>query len=89
MALTGHKMRFILTPIAFANKCLSSAEQRHNSIEWEALGILYVVEKFHHYCFAAKVHIITDHKILVAMVRKDLVTLSQRLPCIMQQIHQY
>ena len=40
-----------LCPIAFASKSLTGAEQRYSNIEWEALGILHGLEKFHHYCF--------------------------------------
>ena len=38
---------------------LTRAEKRYSNIEREALGILYVLEKFHHYCFAREVS--TDH----------------------------
>ena len=41
----------ILSPIAFSNRCLTGPEQRYSNIEREALGILYDLEKFHHYCF--------------------------------------
>ena len=78
-----------LHPIAFASKSLTSAEQRYSNIEHEALGILHGLEKFHHYCFGREVLIITDHKLLVAMFRKDVVTLSQRIQCILLKIHQY
>ena len=40
-----------LTPIAFSSKSLTGAEKRYSDIEKEALGILYGLEKFHHYCF--------------------------------------
>ena len=52
----------ILHPISFASKSLTGAEYRYSNIEREALGILHGLEKFHHYCFARKVHIITNHK---------------------------
>ena len=53
------------------------------------LGILHSLEKFHHYCFTRDVNIITDHKLLVAIFKKDIVTLSQRIQCILLRIHQY
>ena len=40
-----------LCPIVFASKSLTGAEWRYSNIEWEVLGILHVLEKFHHYCF--------------------------------------
>ena len=55
----------------------------------EVLGILHGLEKFHHVCFGQEVLIITDHKPLVAMLKKDMATLSQCIQCIMLKIHQY
>ena len=43
----------------------------------------------HHYCFAREVNVITNHKPLVAIFKKDVVTLSQRIQCILLRIHQY
>ena len=60
----------ILRPIAFASKGLTSAEQRYSSIEREVLGLLHCLERFHHYCFAREVSIITDHKPLVEKFKK-------------------
>ena len=50
---------------------------------YEALGILHGLEKFHNYCFAREVYIITDHKPLVTILSKDVTMLSQWLQCIM------
>ena len=60
----------ILCPITFASKSLTGAEHRYSNIEREALGILHGLEKFHHYCFAREVHIITDHKPLIGYIQK-------------------
>ena len=79
----------ILQPIAFVSKSLTSADCRYSNIEWEALVILHGLEKIHHYCFARDVGIITDHKPLVAIFKKDVATLSQRIQCILLRIHQY
>ena len=72
----------ILHPITFASKSLMGAEHRYSNIECEALGILHGLEKFHHYCFGKEVLMITDHKPLVSMFKKDVATLSQ---CILLQ----
>ena len=63
--------------IAFACKSLSSMQWWYSNIEREALGILHGLEIFHPYCFTKEVHVITDHKLFVAMISKDVVTLSQ------------
>ena len=78
-----------LHPIAFTSKSLTGVEQRNSNIEWEALGILHGLEKFHHYCFGWEVLITTDHKPLVAMFKNDVATLSQCIQHIMLKIHQY
>ena len=59
-----------LFPIAFASKTLTDAECMYSNIEREALGILHGLEKFHHYCFAREVLIITDSKPLVAIFKR-------------------
>ena len=65
----------ILCPIAFASKSLMGTEWRYGNIEQEALGIVHGLEKFHHYCFSREVLIITNHKLLVSMFKKDAATL--------------
>ena len=79
----------ILCPIAFASKSLTGMECRYSNIKCKVLGILHGLEKFHHYCFSREVLIITDQKLLVSMFKKDIVTLSQCIQCILLKIHQY
>ena len=52
----------ILCPTVFGSKSLTGTEHRYSNTEREALGILHGLEKFHHYCFAKEVHVITDPK---------------------------
>ena len=79
----------ILCPIACVSKSLTHPEQRYSNIECEALGILHGLEKFHHYGFGREVLVITDHKWLVSIFKKDVATLSQRIEDILLKIHQY
>ena len=79
----------ILRPIAFASKSISSTEREYSNIEREALDKLYGLKKSYHYCCAREVIIITDHKPLVAIVKRDVETLSHRLQWILLRIHQY
>ena len=79
----------ILHPIAFASKSLTGTEHRYSNIKLEALGISHGLEKFHHYCFGREVLIITDHKLLVSIFKKDVATLSQCIQHILLKIHQY
>ena len=78
-----------LCPITFASKSLTGAEHRYSNIEREALGILHRLRMFYHYCFTREVHVITNHKPLVATFRKDVAMLSQCIQHILLKIHQY
>ena len=64
----------ILRPTAFASKSPTVVEKSYSNIEREALGILYSLEKFQHYCFLREVSIITDHKPFIAIFIKDIAT---------------
>ena len=79
----------ILCPITFVSKSLTGAEWRYSNIKCEALGTLHGLEKFHHYCFGREVLVITDHKLLVSIFKKDVATLSQRIQHSLLKIHQY
>ena len=79
----------ILHPISFVSKSLMGTECRYSNIKCEALGILHGLEEFHQYCFGREVLMITDHKPLVSMFKKDVATLSQCIQCILLKIHQY
>ena len=46
-------------------------------METEALGIPHDIEKFHHYCFIGKASVIIDHRLLMAIFKKDAVNLTQ------------
>ena len=78
----------ILCPIRFASKSITGAEHRYSNIEREALSILHGLKKFHQYCFAREVYIITNCKPLVAIFKKDVATLLQCIQCILLKIHQ-
>ena len=79
----------ILHPITFASKSFTGAKCRYSNVDMEALGILHGLKMFHHYCFAREVHIITNHKPLVAILKKDVASLLQCIQCILLKIHQY
>ena len=79
----------ILHPIAFTSKNLTDTECRYSNIERDVLGILHGLKKFHHYCFVREVYVITNHKPLVSIFKKDVATLSQWIQQIMLKVHQY
>ena len=71
--------------MAFISKSLTSADTHYINVEREVLGILNGLEKCHHYYFTCEVRMIMDHKLLIAICKKDVTSLSHRL----QRITQY
>ena len=77
------------TPITFASKSLTDTEHRHSNIERETLGILHGLKTFHHYCFAREVHVITDHKPLIAILKEPWQHYHSAYTIFYKKIHQY
>ena len=75
-----------LMPVAFASKTLTSPEHNYANIERELLGVVFGVQHFKHFTFGNEVHMITDHKPLVSLLKKSLVTFSSRLSRLMLKI---
>ena len=68
-----------LRPVAYASKTLTPCESNYSNIERELLGVLFSVLHFKHFTYGHKVHVITDHKPLVSLFRKSLMSASPRL----------
>ena len=75
-----------LMPVAFASKTLTSSERNYANIERELLGVVFGVQHFKHFTFGNVVHMITDHKPLVSLLKKSLVACSSRLSRLMLKI---
>ena len=60
--------------IVYGSKSLTSAETRYANIEHELLGVVGVLEKFHYFTFRCPVIILTNHKPLIAISKKVLVS---------------
>ena len=75
--------------VAFASKSLSATECRHANNECDLLAVLTGFKRFHYYTYGSAIHVITDHKILVNIIQKDLTEMPARLQRIVCQIHQY
>ena len=78
-----------LRPVVYASKTLTSCESNYSNIERELLGVLFSVLHFKHFTYGHKVHIITDHKPLVSLFRKSLMSASPRLSRMLLHILDY
>ena len=62
-------------PVAYASRALSQAERNYAQIENESLAICFGCDKFDQYIYGRrKVEIETDHKPLVTIFKKPLVS---------------
>lgn len=60
-------------PIYFANKRFSQAEQAYTTTEREALGMIFVVQKFCHYLLRNIFVFYVDHQALVHLINKVVI----------------
>ena len=68
-----------LYPIAYSNKTLTDAETRYANIECRLLVVVNGLEKFNYFTFGRPVTVLTDHKPLIAISKKSLVSAPPRL----------
>ena len=81
--------RSSLYPIAYGNKTLTSAKTRYANIECELLGIVGGLEKFNYFTFDRPVTVLTDHKPLIAISKKLLVSAPSRLQHLLLRLANY
>ena len=75
--------------VFYASKTLTETESNYLNIEREILGVVFSILHFKHITFGRKVHIVTDHKPLITLFRKNLHATSPRLSCMLVQILDY
>lgn len=61
-------------PCAYASKALTETQKRYAQIEKEMLAILYGCEKFYQYVFGRPFTVETDHKPLISIFKKPLMS---------------
>ena len=52
----------VWTPVCYASHSLTECDQRYSQTEKEALGVVWVCERFHAYVYGMKFVVETDHK---------------------------
>ena len=61
-------------PVCYASRKLSTTERNYSTTEREALGMIYSVNKFHHYLLGRKFVFHVDHATLLYLVLKQFLT---------------
>lgn len=59
-------------PISFASRSLTEAEVNYGQIEKEFLAIVFACEKFKNCIYGKSVNVMTDHKPLLGIMKKEL-----------------
>ncbi|XP_054864601.1 uncharacterized protein K02A2.6-like [Amphiprion ocellaris] len=77
-------------PVAYASRTMTVSECRYAQIEKETLGLVYGFEKFHSYVYGLPTFVAeTDHKPLIAIIKKNLSEMSPRIQRLMMKLQRY
>ena len=76
-------------PIAYASRSLIQAEEHYAQIEKELLAVVFGCERFNHYVYGRPVDVMSDHKPLVSITKKPLVSSSPRLQRLLLRLQKY
>ena len=76
-------------PVAYASRSLTDAESRYAQIEKELLAVQFSLERFPQYIYGKKVTIESDHKPLLAIVKKALASAPPRLQRLLLRMQKY
>ena len=68
-----------LLPLAYGSKTVTDTESCYANIECELLGVVASMEKFHTFCYSRSTIVLSNHKPLTSIVKKDLVNAPPRL----------
>lgn len=76
-------------PCAYTSKALTETQCSYAQIEKEMLGIVYACEKFHNYIYPSHFIVETDHKPLVAIIKKPILKCPPRLQRMLFKLSKY
>ena len=68
---------------------LTETECRYSNIERELLGVVFGLERLHHYTFGKPIAVETDHQPLTNIWKKTIATSSPRLQRLLLRLAQY
>ena len=76
-------------PIIYASRTLTETEKRYSNIERELLGVVFGLERLHHYTFGSQITVETDHQLLTSIWKKTIANSSPRLQRLLLRLAQY
>ena len=77
-------------PVAYASRALTQTERNYAQIGKECLAIVFAAERFEHYILGKDtVEVLSDHKPLMTIFSKPILTSSKRLQRIRLQLQKY
>ena len=76
-------------PVAYASRALSKTEQNYAQIEKECLAIVYACERMYQYILGRDVRILSDHKPLMTIFRKPMLSSPRRLQRMRLRLQKY
>ena len=65
--------------ICYASRALNKTEQNYQNLEWEALGTIWAMEKFHYFLYGKEFTLETDQKPLLSIYKKHMIDISPRV----------
>ena len=65
--------------VCYASRAVTKTEQNYQSLEQEALGTIWGMEKFHYFLYGREFTLETDQKPLVSIYKKHMVDISPRV----------
>ena len=66
-------------PVSYASKSLTDTESRYSNIEREMLGVVFALTRFHQYAYGRAVTVVTDHKPLESLNKRNINDCPARL----------
>ncbi|PFX13811.1 Retrovirus-related Pol polyprotein from transposon opus [Stylophora pistillata] len=75
--------------VIYASRALTETERSYSNIERELLGVVFALERFHHYVYRYTATVQTDHKLLVSVWEKSIVCYQPRLQRLLLRLSQY
>ena len=76
-------------PVVYASRTLIETEKRYPNIERELLGVVFGLERLHHYTFRSQITVKTDYQLLTSIWKKTIANSSPRLQRLLLRLAQY